>query len=686
MINFRSTAKLSLQISMLGIQHFGDSFADIPKYVQKAEKALQRGRLDSALSQYLRVLRLDPGNAGAKESVADVYASLNQPALAAEQLSELFHFYAEKSNLSKATLTYKRLGRLRPVLPEEALLFARLSEKANPREAVFAYEAALNGYRTLCRDEEVFQILERLTKLDPTPERFQQLGDAAIKQGLTREAAAAYTGVALEFQRHGVDSSGQFAKAYGLDPANPVAALGHGSALLETDPVQAVRILEPLANYPSSPAEAREPYGIALMRAGRPLEAEPHLWELFQRDPRNWLDKVIELIGHTIDAGQEEHAVDLSLRLEEFQRRVGLRREFVSLTKQMVGKRKLGPVFLEYLATLYDSANHETDLTAILARLFDHYMTTGDFARATGALERAVDVDAYEGGHQARLESLRGKVDSGRLGGLEHRLAAIRTATAIQEENPPAANRLAVLEDLMVEAELFCRYALTARAGAAVAKIRETFPFEEEHNLRLRELCIAVGLQPRGTPSVAIQASATPVLQAVGLLKRSSYLDVLLAEVTRAKAQQSPLTLLLLEFSTPHTPQDGESRAWHEVMQNAGETVCANLRHSDLAVRYGPAQIAVLLASTPEKDASLVIDDLRRALKKACWGGTCAPVVTAGIAEAKLDALFDAADIATELINRVEDTLEQAKSAEAGTAHALAYSSPTVCLAECSPL
>ncbi len=330
---------------MLGIQHFGESSADISKCVQKAEKALQRGRLKAALSQYLRVLRLDPANAGAKESVAEVYASLNQPALAAEQLSEVFHFYAAKSNLSKATLIYKRLGRLRPALPEEALLFAQLSEQTNQREAVLAYEAALNGYRTLRRDHEIFQILERLTKLDPTAERFQQLADAAIKQGRTREAAVAYTGVALEFQRHGVDGSGQFAKAYELDPGNAGAALGHGAALLETDAAQAVRILEPLANYPSSPAEAREPYGIALMRAGRPMEAEPYVWELFQRDPRNWLEKVVELIGHTIDDGHEEYAVDLSLRLEEFQRRVGMRREFVALTKRMAGMRRSGANF-----------------------------------------------------------------------------------------------------------------------------------------------------------------------------------------------------------------------------------------------------------------------------------------------------------------------------------------------------
>jgi tetratricopeptide (TPR) repeat protein len=655
---------------MLSIQQLGQSSADVAKYVQKAEKALQKGRLKTALSQYLRALNLDPCNAGAKESVAEVYASLNQPALAAEQLSEVFHHYASKSNLSKATLIYKRLGRLRPVLPQEALLFARLSERTNQREALLAYEAALNGYRTLRHDEEVLQILERLTELDPTAERFQQLADAAIKQGLTQKAAAACTGVALEFQRHGVDSSAQFAKAFGLDPANAVAALGHGSALLESDPAQAVRILEPLANYPSSPAEAREPYGIALLRSGHPLEAEPYIWELFERDPRIGLEKMIELIGHTIDIGREEHAVDLSQRLEDFQRRVGMRREFVALTKRMAAERHAGPVYLEYLATLYDAANHETDLTATLARLFDHYLAAGDFERAINALERAVDVDAYEGGHQARLESLQGKIDARRLGVLQHRLAAIRTTTAVQEESQTSVNHLAVLEDLMVEAELFWRYSLLVKANATLAKIREKFPFEEEHNLRLRELCITLGVEPRDSPTVR-SAEASP--RAGGLLKRSSYHDVLLAEIGRAKAQGSSLTLLLLEFTAPRSAQEGDARGWQDVMHHAGETICSYLRHSDLAVRYAPAQIVILLASTPEKDAPLVVDDIRRALKKAC-GESGAPALTVGVAEANLNPQFDAADIATEVINRLEDALERAKSNGVGVVHAFAYS------------
>jgi hypothetical protein len=60
-------------------------------------------------------------------------------------------------------------------------------------------------------------------------------------------------------------------------------------------------------------------------------------------------------------------------------------------------------------------------------------------------------------------------------------------------------------------------------------------------------------------------------------------------------------------------------------------------------------------------------------------------VLTVGAAEAKLDPLFDAADIATEVINRLENALEQAKTTEVGAAYPLVYSAPAVQLAEFGP-
>ena len=50
-------------------------------------------------------------------------------------------------------------------------------------------------------------------------------------------------------------------------------------------PAEAIELLQPLATYPSSPEEAREPYALALLAVGRVEEAEPFAWGLFERNP-----------------------------------------------------------------------------------------------------------------------------------------------------------------------------------------------------------------------------------------------------------------------------------------------------------------------------------------------------------------------------------------------------------------
>jgi len=159
-----------------------------------------------------------------------------------------------------------------------------------------------------------------------------------------------------------------------------------------------------------------------------------------------------------------------------------------------------------------------------------------------------------------------------------------------------------------------------------------------------------------------------------GLLKRSSYLDVLLSEVRRSKQQQTPLTLMLMNFgrASALSKEIGEAQV-ESMMQQIGQTISAHVRQNDVAVRYDLTTIALLLSDTSEKNAFLVVDKMRKVLMTTKVPGTdrSAPV-TVGIAEVVLQPRFDAADIVTEAINRVENALEVARSEGGNKAHSLA--------------
>jgi diguanylate cyclase (GGDEF)-like protein len=161
-----------------------------------------------------------------------------------------------------------------------------------------------------------------------------------------------------------------------------------------------------------------------------------------------------------------------------------------------------------------------------------------------------------------------------------------------------------------------------------------------------------------------------------GLLKRSSYLDVLLSEVKRSMQQKAPLTLMLMHFgrASALVKEVGEPQV-DALMQQVGQALASHIRQNDVAIRYDLTSIALVLSDTSEKNAFLVVDKMRKVLSSTRIPGTDRTLpISAGIAEAVLMERFDAADIVTEVINRVENALDLARSEGGNKAHSMAPS------------
>jgi diguanylate cyclase (GGDEF)-like protein len=149
-----------------------------------------------------------------------------------------------------------------------------------------------------------------------------------------------------------------------------------------------------------------------------------------------------------------------------------------------------------------------------------------------------------------------------------------------------------------------------------------------------------------------------------GLLKRSSYLDLLLAESKRAAQNASPLSVLLLQFgrSAALLKEYGEA-AIEAVMEKIGQQFAANIRTNDLAFRYDTTTIALILGDTAEKEALLAIEKLRKVIAEVRLPSKDdskkghALEFSAGLAEAVVRESYDPLDVVTEVINRAEFAL-----------------------------
>jgi diguanylate cyclase (GGDEF)-like protein len=149
-----------------------------------------------------------------------------------------------------------------------------------------------------------------------------------------------------------------------------------------------------------------------------------------------------------------------------------------------------------------------------------------------------------------------------------------------------------------------------------------------------------------------------------GLMKRGSYLDLLLAESKRAVQNAAPLSVLLLQFgrSAALIKEYGEA-AVEGAMEKIGQQFAANIRTNDLAFRYDTTTIAIILGDTAEKEGMLAIEKLRKIIagvrlpaKDGADKGL-AMEFSAGLAEAVVRESYDPIDIVTEVINRAEHAL-----------------------------
>ena len=108
-------------------------------------------------------------------------------------------------------------------------------------------------------------------------------------------------------------------------------------------------------------------------------------------------------------------------------------------------------------------------------------------------------------------------------------------------------------------------------------------------------------------------------------------------------------------------------------MQNVGQSIAANIRQTDIAIRYDRTTIALILGDTKDTNSSFVIDKFRKVISGVKVPGTENPIsMTVGIAGAVIQKEYDPVDIVTEVINRAEQALEVAYSKGPNSAHAMA--------------
>lgn len=148
-----------------------------------------------------------------------------------------------------------------------------------------------------------------------------------------------------------------------------------------------------------------------------------------------------------------------------------------------------------------------------------------------------------------------------------------------------------------------------------------------------------------------------------GLLARSSYTDCLMGETQRARSQGTPLSLAILQVDRgPELLRQKGEAAVERHMEQVARALQPLVRQNDLAVKYTAWSLALILPDTTLAGARSLAERLRRvaASVRPPWDAGQL-TVSMVVAEAITRQDFDAEDIVTEVINRAETSLEEAR-------------------------
>ena len=492
--------------------------ADVSKHLERAKRFLEKNRLEDAIEAYLAVLDESPQHQEATQALGDLYTRADKPDRAAVYYGNLFDLLVEPRDETKALAIYNRFLRAGsvPQPPERIARYAFLQQKQNRgEEAIDQYTKAAELFTEAGRGEDALFCWERIAQLDPeNMARQLRLAESAEQSGKKALAARAYLRSAQLATAGGADTEALklLGRAHVLAPQERSVTLLYAEAKLRNrEPVEAAALLEPFAAKESD-VSFLDTFADALMRAGN-LDRAREVLERLLREKNEGITRLFELADLYAGSGKDAKSIEILLTLKRRMFADKRQSDFAAQLDGLGAKHPNSQAILEFWAALYNELNRETHYFDVLIKLFDVYFNAKNYHKACEALERLVEIDAYDHRNQERVEKLRGHVDDNALRRVGGRLGKPSTAQPPVPGRPqstPTGNAMAAasgteeirqqqaLEDLIVQTEIFLQYSLHNKATERLQKIAAMFPGEEEKNARLANLYQLANWWPAG--------------------------------------------------------------------------------------------------------------------------------------------------------------------------------------------
>ncbi|HET7209778.1 MAG TPA: tetratricopeptide repeat protein [Terriglobales bacterium] len=468
------------------------------KVLSSAEKYVQQGKLQNAISEYEKVLKNDPKDLTVLNTVGDLYARLGQSDQAANCFKSVGDAYAQQGFTVKAIAMYKKLTKMKASLDGILKLAELYTQQGLFNDARQQYLQVAEEFLRSGELEQAVRIFQKTLEMDPENVAMKvRLAEVYIRLKKKDEAWQIFAGAAEQLR-----SRGQLAPAEDilqrmltLDPKNKQALLLRGRNSLEAgDSAAAIHYLQQVPDIDSQP-EGLKALFQAHLAAEKLAEAgvvATKLWTM-----HNDFEGISSFVDELIKGGLYRDALNVyHQHVEQFL--AADRAKALTGLHAMIGHVRNEPEALQLLLQLFEKAGETTHVAEVKELLAHASVQTGDLQKARDLYQELSSLEPDNPIHSQNAQQVSAKLGSTPGGGLITTEEGVVLADELEATAPAITQNFSeetaeAVRAALTDAELFLSYNMPSKA---LAPLESVLPQAPEHvllNQRLTALHVRAG-------------------------------------------------------------------------------------------------------------------------------------------------------------------------------------------------
>jgi pilus assembly protein FimV len=463
------------------------------KVLSAAEKYVQQGKLQNAISEYEKILKADAKDLTVLNTVGDLYARIGEVDKATECFKSVGDAYATQGFTVKGIAMYKKIAKLKPSLESVLKLAELYTQQGLFNDARAQYLQVAEEFLRAGELEQSVRIFQKILEMDPENVAMRvRLAEVYIRLGKKTDAWQIFSAAAETLRGRGSRSGAEeiLQRMLTLDPGNSYALLLRGRNALESgDAAAAIKFFEKVVDIDNHPDGVRDLLK-AYLQAGRVAEAGSLANKLLS--DHNDVEAMFSYINALVQAGGQEEALQV-IDLQADRLLADNSAKVLETLRALIGPLGGNASALETLLELFHKAGDQSQINEVSELLAHACVQSGDLVKARDLYKGLAEQEPQNAMHMQNYQQVVGMMggsSSGKLLTVEEGIVLVEELEATappvdQQYSPEVAN---ALRAALTDTELFVSYNMPDKALGPLMAVLPIAPSDVRLNQRLAAL------------------------------------------------------------------------------------------------------------------------------------------------------------------------------------------------------